>query len=662
MISGISNAAQIQLICEPNPYEMDGPISWLSTDLRVFQIRAGETRFGETIGSTPAGASTFIKNVVDNLNTGNTGGETFDSIPEEPQTSVLELSEKVNGDNIFNFAIAKVRYRGTIDISNVRVFFRLIPALTTSTNFDPITTYRRSTQGAKVIPLLGISGSGDLLTIPCFAEQRVNSDAVSIDNQSDPTNVRPISHDTSGNEVAAYFGCWLDFNQTQEQFPSKPSPYNGPWTLGRQSIQELMRNKHQCLVAEIAFDPDPIPSGASPAASDKLAQRNLAILESANPGYDASRRILSTFDLQPVASSKQTNAGPDELLIEWGNIPRDSIATIYIPEVDASQIITLADAHYASHTLTQLDGQTIQLSVGGISYVPLPSGTALGLTGILSIDLPDTVRKGEVYTIVVRQVTDVAQRSSPVSTGDQIRETELDTTATNRAISLIRWRRIVGSYQITIPVRTKEVMLPSETRLLSVLRWILKSVPTDDRWYPAFSKYVGQIAERVDALGGDPNLVEASPDGSGGEVGPGAGKRIKVILDKIQIMNDHDPCIKGMGELTFTAVVVPDDDPSRKQVTRLPSEGVYKVSDKPGKNSLNIGVILFDGLVKHRALSISISGKEIDLFDPDDELNRYHRIFSGDPETWYGQYSPTDEYLDRENVGDWALWFRIVRN
>ena len=45
-------------------------------------------------------------------------------------------------------------------------------------------------------------------------------------------------------------------------------------------------------------------------------------------------------------------------------------------------------------------------------------------------------------------------------------------------------------------------MLPRETRLLSVLRWILKSVPEDDRWYPVFSRYVGLIGDRVGALGG----------------------------------------------------------------------------------------------------------------------------------------------------------------
>lgn len=138
------------------------------------------------------------------------------------------------------------------------------------------------------------------------------------------------------------------------------------------------------------------------------------------------------------------------------------------------------------------------------------------------------------------------------------------------------------------------------------------------------------------------------------------GSRVKVILDKIRIMDDQDPLCKREGELVFTAVVVPDDDAPRKQVTRLPASGVYKVSDKPGENDVSIGATLFDGVVKDRSLSITISGKEIDLFDPDDELNRYHRKFFGAPETWYGQYYPADEYLDREDVGDWALWYRIV--
>jgi hypothetical protein len=56
-------------------------------------------------------------------------------------------------------------------------------------------------------------------------------------------------------------------------------------------------------------------------------------------------------------------------------------------------------------------------------------------------------------------------------------------------------------------------MLDSEERLLSNLRWIQRAIPTGDRWFPAFDCYVGAIADRVDALGGDSKKVVASPSG-----------------------------------------------------------------------------------------------------------------------------------------------------
>lgn len=136
--------------------------------------------------------------------------------------------------------------------------------------------------------------------------------------------------------------------------------------------------------------------------------------------------------------------------------------------------------------------------------------------------------------------------------------------------------------------------------------------------------------------------------------------RVKVILDRIRILRDYDPLIKGKGELVFTSVVVPDNDQTAQQVTQLPGNGFYSVSDKPGENDIQLGTTLFEGLVKNGSLAINIGGKELDLFDPDDELTRYRRVFSGNPATWFGNYQPADEYLDREDVGDWALWYRII--
>jgi hypothetical protein len=512
----LSSGAQIHLVHEPNPYELDGPVDWLSTDLRVFKIRAGESRFGAAVGSTPVSAATFIQQVVDNLNSGSSGGQTFDGISTDPQTSALELAESVSNTRVFNFAVAKVRYRGTIDISDVRVFFRLFPAATTSTAFDPSTTYRRSA-GSSPIALPGLGASGELLTIPCFAEARVDSAAQSVADQIDPTNVRTIVNDPDGLESVAYFGCWLDINQTRPQFPVQPSPADGPWSSNRKSIQELLRNAHQCLVAEIAFDPDPIPAGATPGSSDNLAQRNLSIVDSANPGRDGSRRVATTFDLRPTVPTGKGKGEPDELLIEWGDTPPESVASVFIPEIDASHILALADKRNPGHGIVGVDDQTVQVPVGGISYLPLPPGASFDLTGLLTVDLPEGVRKGNVYTIVVRQVTEGGTARVPLEREMQEVATPQLMAMAHDRVGLIHWRRIAGSYQITVPVRWSSVMLPRETRLLGVLKWILQSMSTEERWYPVFSRYVGTIEERVGGLGGEPDAVKPSPSGDEGE-------------------------------------------------------------------------------------------------------------------------------------------------
>jgi len=516
-LAGLTASAQIRLVKEASPYELDGAVSWLSTDVRVFQIRDGDSRFGATMASTPTAASTFIKQVIANLQSGNSGGQTFDGISTDQQTSALELAQQVNGTNVFNFAVAKVRYVGTIAISNVRVFFRLFPVSTTSTDFVPGTTYRRSTQGTTVIPILGLSGGGDLLSIPCFADLRVDSATTALTAQTDQSNVKPtMAASPPGGETIAYFGAWLDINQTQPQFPTKPSPADGPWSSGRKTVQELIKNAHQCLVAEIAYDPDPIANGATPGGSDKLAQRNLSIISSANPGDPASHRIPNVFELWPVPATAGGASAPDELLIDWGNVPAGTSATIYIPEIDAAQIVALARGRGRASAIAQVDGQTITLPTGGIGYVPLPPGAVFGLTGLLTIDLPETVKKGEFYSVVVRQVTDAAPQRV-----QQPPEVVIAKSRGRTAAAVLRpplkWRRIVGSYQITIPVRTKQVMLPAEIRLLSVLRWILQSMATDERWYPVFSRYVSLIADRVGALGGDPDRVQGSPAGIPGE-------------------------------------------------------------------------------------------------------------------------------------------------
>lgn len=491
-IDAESTTGYLYLIQQPNPYENDGPTSWLSTDLRVFQIEQDQSRFGANVGTDPTG---FITQVLTNLNTGSSGGDTFDAISTNQQTSRLELSQMVGGKRIYNFAVAKVRYRAlTTSATDVRVFFRLFPVATTSVAYDQATTYRRHTSGSTVIPLLGVK-NGQLADIPCFAAPRIDSATVSMTTQPDPANVLTMPPNPSGAEVVRYFGCWLDINQTEPQFPLQPSPPDGPFPSGRMSIQDLIRNEHQCLVSEIAFTPAPAQNGATPSVSDKLAQRNLAIVPSANPGLAASRRIPQTFEIRPSVGKPVH----DELMFEWGNVPAGSEATLYLPGMDVDEIIRLAARQYHSYRLRRIDGDTLRLDTGGITYLPIPFSDG-NLPGMLTIDLPEAVKKGQVFRVVVRQVTGgYGTIGAAYRLALRAEFTEM--------------RHIVGSFQLTIPVRDKAEMLPGQERLLSNLRWIERAIPAQDRWVRVFGRYVMQVADRVDALGGDSSKVAPSPTG-----------------------------------------------------------------------------------------------------------------------------------------------------
>jgi kumamolisin len=520
-IGGVSGSAPIQLVETANPYEVDGAVSWLSTDTRVFLAKQGESWFNApSLGSTPADALSFITSVIHNLNSGMTGGQTFDSLPTDENTSSLALYQlDHNMVPVFNFALARVRYRALLTSApDVRVFFRLCPALSVSTDYDQTTTYRRwpSNNNGQPISLLGLDASNNILTIPFFAEQRVDTTMASMHGQTDETNRQTIPNDSSGAEVEAYFGCWLDINQPGGLFPLNPMN-DGPFGGTLKSVLDLVRNQHQCLLTEIAFDPEPITGNPSPAVSDKLAQRNLSLVPSDNPGDAGSRRIPNTFELKPTSLKLAAGDKPDELLIEWGNTPAGSVAEIYIPSVASSEILDLAGRMYSTHRLTAADPHTVRCQANGITYVPIPPGTDLRHAALLTVDLPAGVRRGQLFRIVVRQVTS----ASSGKTRQPGRPPIIQISGVEEPVFVevgpperrMRWRRVLGSVQISIPVGTAELLLPPEERQLSILRYIEESIPPKDRWYLVFRRYVSQIAERVAGFGGKPVEILPSPIG-----------------------------------------------------------------------------------------------------------------------------------------------------
>jgi hypothetical protein len=537
-VGGITAFADLELIKQPNPFILHGDPAWLSIDLRVFKIRAGISRFGVTMGAGAAQAPTFIQQAVAALTTGNgtASGDTFEAIDATESGSALSLlPTDSDGTAVFNFAIARVRYIGLIGATNVRVFFRMFQAQTTSAAFDQTTTYRRATSNphGHPIALAGIRNN-EYVTIPFFAAPRIDSTTQGMDQQTDdPFNVQTFTA-SGGGEVDRFFGCWLDINQPSNPVlpatvptSSQDGPFNDPTNPALSIQQAIARSLHQCLIAEIAFDPVPIPAGKDPGNWDKLAQRNLAWSAVPNPGLEElARRSLTNFEVRATPPNLPAVLLPDELMIDWNDIPAGATAAIYLPAADAAAIIETANRRYTTHTLTQLDAHTVGCSTGGITYIPIPAATDLHYAGLLSVDVPTGIRRGQQFSVMVRQVTNaiglhrgsvggtIARAAANVDISDAFVSTHGDKR-------FFFYRKVLGAFQLTIPVHIKQQLLLAEERALSLLRWIAPSIPTGSRWYPVFQRYLVYVGGRVDGFGGDPGTIKPSPDGTGV---PGAGK------------------------------------------------------------------------------------------------------------------------------------------
>jgi hypothetical protein len=577
------SSAPLILTTAANPYVTDADAgnqytSWLSTDLRVFSVDDDKPFFGNTVAqfyppgavaasypvSAPAAstaATSYIAAVIKSLTAGNgvAGGDSFEHSLTEAEDATGDELEYLQVDPrtnkaAFNFAICRVRIRGTTppnmpppfttQAQNCRVFFRAFQAQNTVSTFNTSTTYRSTPIGtpdvSTRVALPGVvtdaMGQDEFVTIPFFAVDRVNlAGPTDLTTQAaDMPNVQTISPVT-GQEVDTYYGCWLDMNQPTPLFPqfAKPGDFDNatsyfnttpmsPFEI--QSINAAFtRAPHQCLIAEIAFDDVPIPPNADSSTSDKLAQRNLAYIDGPNPGATDSRRMPHPFQIQ--ASTKLTK-NVDELMITWGRTPAGSTASIYLPGVTAAEILALADSRYPYHTLRVQDPHTITTPIGPVTFVPIPRTTGL-LAGLLTVDLPTKVRRGDLYTIVVRQLTDATAVSATTFETDArdyaARRSTRRGAEKRRTRQVLAWRRVLGAFQVNVRISTKEKLLAPEGDRLALFRWISEKILPENRWHPVMRRYIAQLAGRFAGYGGNPVDILPSPAGNAPHPKPSKG-------------------------------------------------------------------------------------------------------------------------------------------
>ena len=133
---------------------------------------------------------------------------------------------------------------------------------------------------------------------------------------------------------------------------------------------------------------------------------------------------------------------------------------------------------------------------------------------------------------------------------------------------------------------------------------------------------------------------------------------LRVTLRWIDILQTFDPFFKKTGEFRFVAIVTAHGH--APVVTMLPEMGHIAVRSAIGENRIAFDTVLFDGPVQS-ALTVDITGEEVDMISRNEQLPAYRRTFRGDPATWIGRHAPGDETPghDPGNLRSWRLCYDI---
>ena len=180
-----------------------------------------------------------------------------------------------------------------------------------------------------------------------------------------------------------------------------------------------MRDFHQCMVAEIRYDDDPTEAGASPFTSDNLAQRNLAVLSSANPGDEWTRTVEQAFELDLARPARR---------------PEDVLTALALVE---------AHEHAGEHETCEncghdkVDSDELCARCGGAGEVrPLTSRDPVGFLSSFAFE-----------RLVDEEALSLAMRTphEPLRTGTTTTSTSTSTKRTSTRATSTTTKRAIGS-------------------------------------------------------------------------------------------------------------------------------------------------------------------------------------------------------------------------
>src|ERR1700689_1466636 len=168
-----------------------------------------------------------------------------------------------------------------------------------------------------------------------------------------------------------------------------------------------------------------------------------------------ANRIPQTFECRPTPAVTPTGRPattlPDELMIDWIGTPAGSTVSLYLPAVTSDAILDLARQLYGGGRITQVDAHTVRPAAVGLTYLPVPAGSDGNYAGLLTLELPAGSPAGARYQAVVRQLSDFGTLGQAPGTAA-------------RAQVRPSLRRVIGAFQISVPIVPAAELLPSEER------------------------------------------------------------------------------------------------------------------------------------------------------------------------------------------------------
>jgi len=395
-----------------------------------------------------------------------------------------------------------------------------------------------------------------------------------------------------------------------------------------------------------------------------------------NGGYDFLQRFWNCEDLVVRRNSTDSpTMGHEQPILNqpnylWAKVKRKGsgdLGTVNVKAFSCSPGTGLIwPVHWTATTPTSIPATTLGTSteewVGPFEFVPTEENHSCILAIVEAENDPantETLVGNVSHGLLVPFDNNIAQRNlSPVSGGggkQSRRFRVINSTNHFASISLDVQHDLPKAWKIDFDVpNIKDISLPPYGE-----RWVTLRVDI-----PPDAEFQNRSERARVAI---ESLVDGIPDGgmTFDFVHPSLynpvekPQKIRVKVEQIQILNDHDPFLKGKGEFRFHARIKTDTITSPVEV-KFPKQGAYSISDHPGKNIVKLNEVLYEGTV-NEYLAIQVMGIEMDTFDPDDNLCSYKRIFTGKSDSWFGVMGPNDETIEPEDLGDWRIWYRIEK-